>query len=86
MAGFAVYRSTPEATILERGARAVTVQTSAELDCAAIMDLRRMAGLTWQELDVALATARSGHEAAPSPMRRAEASTDRASAPPPADP
>lgn len=54
-AGFAVYRRTPQATILERGGRAVAVRNLAVLGCEAVMDLRRMAGLTWEELDAALA-------------------------------
>jgi hypothetical protein len=57
--GFAVYRRTPEATILERGLRAVTIRTSSVLDAEVLVDLRRMAGLSWQELDDALATASS---------------------------
>ncbi len=57
-AGFTVYRRTRESTILERGIRAVAIRTCAELDGAVIMDLRRMAGLSWQELDAALAGTR----------------------------
>lgn len=59
VAGFAIYRSTSEATILERGGRAVTIPTCPVLDSTVVMDLRRMAGLSLRELDVALAAATS---------------------------
>jgi hypothetical protein len=54
LAGFTVYRQTGEATILERGLRAVTVRSCAVLESEVLMDLRRMAGLSWLELDAAL--------------------------------
>lgn len=53
-AGFAIYRQTADATILERGLRAVTVRTCSALDGGVLMDLRRMAGLSWRELDAAV--------------------------------
>jgi hypothetical protein len=52
--GFAVFRQTSQATILERGFRAVAVRHGTALGSQALMDLRRMAGLSWQELDAAL--------------------------------
>jgi hypothetical protein len=57
LAGFRVYRRDADATILERGLRAVTVRTRAEVPADVLMDLRRMAGLSWQDLDCALAAA-----------------------------
>jgi hypothetical protein len=54
LAGFTVYRETREATILERGLRAVTVRRCTVLESGVLMDLRRMAGLSWRELDAAL--------------------------------
>jgi hypothetical protein len=54
-AGFKVFRRTPESTILERGLRAVAIRTRAEVGCEVLIDVRRMAGLSWQEMDAALA-------------------------------
>lgn len=53
-AGFSVYRNTPESIILERGIRAVAVPARKHVRDAQLMDVRRMAGLSWQELDTAL--------------------------------
>jgi hypothetical protein len=48
--GFIVYRRTPEATILERGTRAVVVPTRQRLEGHLLGDLRRMSGVRWSEL------------------------------------
>jgi hypothetical protein len=50
-AGFVVYRSGPPTTILERGTRAVVVPERARLSPDVVLDLRKMAGLTWRELE-----------------------------------
>jgi hypothetical protein len=50
-AGFVVYRRADEATILERGARAVVVPTRAWLEPEVVSDLRRMAGVSWRDFD-----------------------------------
>jgi hypothetical protein len=53
-AGFVVYRQAPLATILERGTRAVVVPDRARLPADVLADLRRMAGLTWREVEALL--------------------------------
>lgn len=53
--GFIIYRRSEQATILERGARAVVVPTRDELEEHVVADLRKMAGLPWRELDSLLA-------------------------------
>ena len=50
-AGFVIYRASTAATILERGSRAVVVPSRRRLAADIISDLRRMAGLTWREID-----------------------------------
>jgi len=50
-AGFVIYRASAAATILERGSRAVVVPARRRLAADIIADLRRMAGLTWREID-----------------------------------
>ncbi len=54
-AGFVVFRQTAEATILERGPRAVVVPTRERLEDDLLVDLRRMSGVRWQDLDELLA-------------------------------
>jgi hypothetical protein len=49
--GFVIYRPGPPATILERGTRAVVVPERARLSPDVVIDLRKMAGLTWRELE-----------------------------------
>jgi len=53
-AGFVIYRRAPAATILERGTRAVVVPERARLSLDVLFDLRRMAGLTWREVEALL--------------------------------
>jgi hypothetical protein len=50
-AGFIVFKKTPDATILERGARAVVVPTRERMADDLIIDLRRMSGLSWTDLE-----------------------------------
>ena len=53
-AGFVIYRRAPPATILERGTRAVVVPERLRLSVDVLSDLRKMAGLTWREIDALL--------------------------------
>jgi hypothetical protein len=57
-AGFVVYRRAAQATILERGARAVVVPTREWLAPEVVSDLRRIAGVTWRDFDALLADSR----------------------------
>lgn len=54
-AGFVIYRETLESTILERGTRAIVVAARPRLPLEVLLDLRKMAGLTWREIDALLA-------------------------------
>jgi hypothetical protein len=56
--GFVVYRSGPPATLLERGTRAVVVPERTRLSPDVVFDLRKMAGLTWRELETLVADLR----------------------------
>jgi hypothetical protein len=53
-AGFVIYRRAPPSTILERGTRAVVVPERARLSLDVLSDLRKMAGLTWREVEALL--------------------------------
>lgn len=52
--GFVIYRQAAASTILERGTRAVVVPEGARLAPDVLFDLRRMAGLTWREVEALL--------------------------------
>ena len=49
--GFVIYRASASSTILERGTRAIVVPARRRLAAEIVGDLRRMAGLTWREID-----------------------------------
>ena len=53
-AGFVVYRRADNGTILERGTRAVVVPTRRMLAPEVVTDLRRIAGVSWRDLDALL--------------------------------